>query len=107
MQSDLRTLLPIATRVVLYTIPESSAPSTIREIKNFANDRGAIRYILSSYLDDGTLEDALLQYWNNRTYDDSFRVEETLAAILLALALPVVANAIYDIGKSTKPEIQN
>jgi hypothetical protein len=98
MNHDLRIMMPLAAKVVLYSIPESPAPEVLREIRSFATDRGAATFILLNYLGNDDLEQLLLTYWDSRIQEDSFRIEETLAAMLLAVALSVLANIIYSTG---------
>jgi hypothetical protein len=107
ISEDLRTLLPIAATVVLYSIPESRIPGVMSEIKEFINDRGAVHYVFLDYFEHGNLEKMLVNFWDSRTSESSFRVEVALAAILLSLALSVVANVLYDLGKDAAPKVRD
>lgn len=98
-QHDLRLLAPIAAKAILYSIPASCAEDALKEIKDFANDRGAIHYFLHDYLTTERLEDALLRYWETRTSDASFRIEVTLGSVLISLAISIIGTAIYDASK--------
>ena len=99
MEDDLRQILPIAARAIFYSIPESTIPGVMKELKDFVNDRGAVQYVFYDYNENKDLERLLLRYWTSRLSGDLFRVEVTLAAVLLSLAASIVANALYDLAK--------
>lgn len=86
--------------------PESVSPESFKEMRSFSNDRGAVHFLLQRYIDSNDLNDLMLYHWDSRIDEDSFRIEETFAAVLITLALSVLANVIYDVGAKALDELR-
>jgi hypothetical protein len=103
---DLRILTPLAAKLVLYSIPESVSPESMKELRLFSSDRGAVHFLLERYIDRNDLDDLMLYHWDSRIDEDSFRIEETFAAVLITLALSVLANVIYGVSAKVLDELR-